>query len=569
MAEYLIKNGFVFDPVQGIDGDKKDIAIKDGKIVEKVGSGAKEIDASGKTVMAGGVDIHSHVAGPKVNVGRIFRPEDKNLAPWDVARGVRRMAGGFSIPTTFRTGYKYAEMGYTTVMEAAMPPFFARHTHEEMRDTPILDQGAYPVFGNNWFVLEYLKNQEIENTAAYIAWLLRMSKGFAIKNVNPGGTEAWSWGLNCTTIHDPVPYFDITPAEIVKGLIEANEYLKLPHCMHVHSNNLGNPGNYETTLDTLKLASGYTAKNDFGRDQVLHHTHIQFHSYGGTSWGSFESKGTEVAEYVNSQKNISCDIGFVTLDETTTMTADGPFEHHLCELNHLKWANVDVELETGSGVVPYVYSPDIFVCGIQWATGLEIALAGKDMMRFHLTTDHPNGGPFTRYPRVMKWLMSTKARDEMFATMKNEDKVRDRTALGGMDRELTLSEIAMMTRAGPARVLGLSHMYGSLTPGLDGDVAVYDYNPDTASDPEAIETAFANAAFLFKQGELIINEGEIVSNGNKRTLWVDVKTNENAQVERDISLKFSKFYTMTKNNYEVSAEHYLANPYVIEIDATQ
>ncbi|RQD79810.1 MAG: formylmethanofuran dehydrogenase subunit A [Methanocalculus sp. MSAO_Arc1] len=569
MAEYLIKNGFVFDPVQGIDGDKKDIAIKDGKIVEKVGSGAKEIDASGKTVMAGGVDIHSHVAGPKVNVGRIFRPEDKNLAPWDVARGVRRMAGGFSIPTTFRTGYKYAEMGYTTVMEAAMPPFFARHTHEEMRDTPILDQGAYPVFGNNWFVLEYLKNQEIENTAAYIAWLLRMSKGFAIKNVNPGGTEAWSWGLNCTTIHDPVPYFDITPAEIVKGLIEANEYLKLPHCMHVHSNNLGNPGNYETTLDTLKLASGYTAKNDFGRDQVLHHTHIQFHSYGGTSWGSFESKGTEVAEYVNSQKNISCDIGFVTLDETTTMTADGPFEHHLCELNHLKWANVDVELETGSGVVPYVYSPDIFVCGIQWATGLEIALAGKDMMRFHLTTDHPNAGPFTRYPRVMKWLMSTKARDEMFATMKNEDKVRDRTALGGMDRELTLSEIAMMTRAGPARVLGLSHMYGSLTPGLDGDVAVYDYNPDTASDPEAIETAFANAAFLFKQGELIINEGEIVSNGNKRTLWVDVKTNENAQVERDISLKFSKFYTMTKNNYEVSAEHYLANPYVIEIDATQ
>ncbi len=139
--------------------------------------------------MAGGVDIHAHVAGPKVNVGRIFRPEDKNLAPWDVARGVRRMAGGFSIPTTYRTGYKYAEMGYTTVMEAAMPPFFAKHVHEEMRDTPIVDQGAYPVFGNNWFVLEYLKDKEIENTAAYIAWLLRMTRGFAVKNVNPGAPK--------------------------------------------------------------------------------------------------------------------------------------------------------------------------------------------------------------------------------------------------------------------------------------------------------------------------------------------------------------------------------------------
>ena len=37
MSEYIIKNGNVFDPVQGIKGDKKDIAIKDGKIADKVG----------------------------------------------------------------------------------------------------------------------------------------------------------------------------------------------------------------------------------------------------------------------------------------------------------------------------------------------------------------------------------------------------------------------------------------------------------------------------------------------------------------------------------------------------
>ena len=48
MSEYIIKNGHVFDPVQGIKGDKKDIAIKDGKIVDKVGSGAKVIDAIGQ-----------------------------------------------------------------------------------------------------------------------------------------------------------------------------------------------------------------------------------------------------------------------------------------------------------------------------------------------------------------------------------------------------------------------------------------------------------------------------------------------------------------------------------------
>ena len=345
------------------------------------------------------------------------------------------MGGGASIPTTFKTGYEYAKMGYTTAMEAAMPPLFSRHVHEEIRDTPIIDEGAFPVFGNNWFVLEYLKNQEIENTAAYCAWLLQATKGYAIKVVNPGGTEAWGWGLNCLSVNDPVPYFDITPAEIIKGLIEANEYLGLPHSMHIHPNNLGNPGCYETTLDTLKLAEGIKAKNKFGREQVMHLTHTQFHSYGGTNWADFESKAKEVTDYVNKNKNITIDTGNVTLDETTTMTADGPFEHHLTGLNHLKWANVDVELETAAGVVPYIYSPNISVCAIQWAIGLEIALMMKDPMRCYITTDHPNAGPFTRYPRVIKWLMSAKAREAQINAFKHKDKVLSQTSIGTLDKE--------------------------------------------------------------------------------------------------------------------------------------
>jgi formylmethanofuran dehydrogenase subunit A len=568
MAEYIIKNGFVFDPVLGIKGDRADVAIKDGKIVETTGvSNPKVIDAAGMTVMAGGVDIHAHVAGPKVNVGRNYRPEDK-LFTYKPRSGIERMQGGFSVPTTFRTGYNYARMGYTTVMEAAMPPLYARHTHEEIKDTPIIDQGAYPVFGNNWFVLEYLKNNELENTAAYIAWLLRATKGYAVKVVNPGGTEAWGWGLNCLTVNDPVPYFDITPAQIVKGLIEANEYLGLPHSMHIHANNLGNPGNYTTTLDTFKLSEGIKPRSRFGRDQVMHHTHVQFHSYGGEGF-NFESKAPEIMDYVNSHDNITIDLGCVTLDETTTMTADGPFEHHLTELNHLKWANTDVELETAAGVVPFVYSPSNKANSVQWCIGLELGLLAKDLMRVYLTTDHPNAGPFIRYPRVMKWLMSQKSREEQLDAFKWRDKVIDVTNIAGIDRELDLYEIAQMTRAGPAKALGLAHMYGSLKPGLEGDVAVYDFNPNEPFAPDDIEKAFSSAKYLFKTGVQIIDDQNIVSNGNKRTLWVNAKVNENPQVMRDVKEKFLRYYTVTLNNYEVAGHHYVPNPYVIEVDATQ
>jgi formylmethanofuran dehydrogenase subunit A len=567
MSEFIIRNGNVYDPVQGIRGDKKDVAIKDGKIVDKVSSSAKAIDAKGKTVMAGAVEIHAHIAGPKVNLGRIYRPEDK-LFTYVPTKGNQRMAGGFSIPTTFKTGYEYAKMGYTTAMEAAMPPLFSRHVHEEIRDTPIIDEGAFPVFGNNWFVLDYLKNNEVENTAAYIAWLLRATKGYAVKSVNPGGTEAWAWGLNCLSIHDPVPYFDITPAEITTGLMKANEFLGLPHSLHIHPNNLGNPGNFETTLETLKLTEGMKAKNKFGREQVLHLTHTQFHSYGGENWGNFESRSKEIMDYVNKSKNITIDTGNVTLDETTTMTADGPFEHHLTELNHLKWANCDVELETAAGVVPYIYSPTISVCAIQWAIGLELALLAKDPSRCFITTDHPNAGPFTRYPRVIKWLMSAKAREAQIKAFKNSDKVVNASHIAGMDKEMSPYEIAQMTRAGPAKSLGLGSMIGGLKPGMDADVVVYDIDFNKPVTPDQIETALSRASHVFKSGIEVVLNGEIVSNGKKRTIWVNAKTKENPQVMRDIQEKFLKYYSMTQANYEALGHHFVPNPFAIEVDAT-
>ena len=168
-----------------MNGDVADIAIKDDKIVDKVSSKAKVIDAKGKIVMAGGVDVHAHVAGPKVNIGRLYRPEDK-LFKSPMAQENFRVEMGFSIPSTFKTGYDYARMGYAFVMEAAMPPLHSPHVHEEIHDTPIIDEGALPVFANNWFVMEYLKNGEIENTASYISWLLKATKGFGVKAREPG-----------------------------------------------------------------------------------------------------------------------------------------------------------------------------------------------------------------------------------------------------------------------------------------------------------------------------------------------------------------------------------------------
>ena len=71
-----IVNGRVYDPANGVNGAVQDVCVRDGKIVADVPPDAKRIDAAGMVVMPGGVDIHCHIAGPKVNLARKVQPED-------------------------------------------------------------------------------------------------------------------------------------------------------------------------------------------------------------------------------------------------------------------------------------------------------------------------------------------------------------------------------------------------------------------------------------------------------------------------------------------------------------
>ena len=81
-----IAGGTVYDPANNIDGVVMDLWVRDGKIIappvaDAPGSLDKVIDATNLVVMAGGVDMHAHIAGPKVNLARKMRPEDKRKAP--------------------------------------------------------------------------------------------------------------------------------------------------------------------------------------------------------------------------------------------------------------------------------------------------------------------------------------------------------------------------------------------------------------------------------------------------------------------------------------------------------
>src|SRR5262249_3259286 len=155
-------------------------------------------------------------------------------------------------------------------------------------------------------------------------------------------------------------------------------------------------------------------------------------------------------------------------------TADGPWQHLLHRLTGHKWGNVDVENETGCGVVPYAYKEKSLVNAVQWAAGLELLLLIDDPWRIFLTTDHPNAACFWRCPELGQLLMSRDLRKEQLKA--RPKKARERMTLADLEREYTPSEIAIITSAGPARALGLANK-GHLGVGADADVVLYDEKP--------------------------------------------------------------------------------------------
>lgn len=531
----LIKltGGIVYDPANGIAGKQQDLYIQGGKIVNPSADATvvQEYDIRGKIVMAGAIDLHSHIGGGKGNIARILMPENHRLdavAHTDITRA----GTGHAMPSTFTTGYRYAEMGYTAAFEPAVLPINARQAHMEMGDTPIIDKGGYVLMGSDDYLLRMMvakKDQKAIND--YMAWTLQAAQGIGIKVVNAGGINAFKFNQRSLDLDEKNSHYPVTPRQILKTLATAVQELGISHPLHVHGSNLGVPGNDETTLNTIEGIEGLP----------MHLTHIQFHSYGTEGDFKFSSGAARIAEAINRNKNITVDVGQIMFGQTITASGDNQrqFANHK-HSNPNKWVCMDIECDAGCGLVPFKYRDQNFVNALQWAIGLETFLLVEDPWRIFLTTDHPNGAPFTTYPHLIRLLMDRSFRNDMLATIHPE--AQKMTTLGSITREYTMEEIAILTRAGAARLTGLVGR-GSLGVGDCADITVYTENADR-------EAMFAKPNYVFKDGELVVKEGKVV-----KVTWGTthvVRPNYDTSVEKDLKDYFDRYMTMKVGNFKIS-----------------
>ena len=493
-----IKGGRIVDPSHRRD-EIGDLWVRDEQIVAPPGGGAKAdetVDASGLVVMAGGIDIHSHIAGGNVNTARLLLPEQHRSHARRAATPLSN--AGWS---TFETGCLYAEMGFTTVVEPAVAPHHALHAHLELADIPIIDKAILAILGNDDFVLGLLRSgagaSEIRD---HVAWTLQTTRALGIKVINAGGVAAFKDNVRSFSFDDVVPFYGVTSRQIVKALQKAVHEIGVPHPLHVHCNNLGLPGNFETALTTIAAVE----------DLPLHLAHLQFYGYGQAGSQGFSSAAPRLAEAVNAAKNVTVDVGQVMFGQTVTISSDVLRQFSARgQARPNKYVIIDGD-SNGGGIVPYEYRAGSFHNAVQFAVGLELFLLIDDPWRVFFTTDHPNGAPFTAYPEIFALLMDRDLRAQWLSRIPAEAAAM--TTLPSLIREYSLYEIATMTRAAPAGLLGLPDR-GHLGVGGRADIALY-------RPGKSIAQMFRSAARVYKDGDLVVRDGAVTHYRFGRALQV-------------------------------------------------
>jgi formylmethanofuran dehydrogenase subunit A len=143
--------------------------------------------------------------------------------------------------------------------------------------------------------------------------------------------------------------------------------------------------------------------------------------------------------------------------------------------------------------------------------------------------------------------MSRQARAEAIARQPQDAVAL--TTLPSIDREYSLNEIAIMTRASPAKLLGFKDR-GHLAPGGLADIAVYSPDPDIAK-------MFRAAHLVFKDGDLVVRDGRVMHYRWGKTL--KVKPGYDPAIDRRLAGYYEQHYGLSHNMFAVP-DHILPRP---------
>lgn len=535
-AKLLIKNGIVYDPINQIEGEVKDILIEDGKIVTKFSNDndIQEIDSSGKMVIPAALDIHAHIASQQLNWARL------------IGGGDERFFQSWKGLTLEHIAKSYIANGFTFVLEANVYPCLSKHTIFDLKRIPVLDTAFLLNLSNFWPLELEFQRGLVEDGAAFISYLLKETKAFGVKVYDPFESENWNWKVLRDNLTEKGRLYNFSPMDVYINLLKFVRDLELPHALHAHiegyesqvgQNNLNE---FLNNVDEAKIVSNGT------EDVIFHLAHASSYNVDGNN--------SKLIEYYNSHPNCDLDLGFIGFNDINPLvTSDRRLINNLTNNDDkYKVVRFATEFEGDFFATTRKFDKQNYNHCNMWGNGYDLALNVKNKWQIQFSLNYPNYADVFDIPQIASLLLSSNARSEYMKDM-NPEFLKNHSIVSN-DQTLSFQDYIIITRASPAKSLGISHIKGCFTEGNDGDINILDLNPleiNPQKDYKKIRDKLSDIQYVIKAGKIIKHNDQVDLTEEGKILWASGKAKK-----QDVKLLlkrkeefFQKYNSLFLNSY--------------------
>ncbi len=455
-----IKNAHVIDPKNRVLGQRMDVEMQDGKIVEKISSGdVEEINAGGRIVVPAGVDPHARLSSHVARLAGIYSKE------W--------VAGNIS-KEYLRAGYTFAAISDVSLMDVVSTTHFFHLIKG-------LDAGMLLSIGSLWMLALDYQQGNADSIAATLAFFGTRLFPLGISVSRPFAPEYWHWEEENPSLQTPTKHFEVGPEKVIieslKGAktagFHAKSLVELP--IDNQPNTMSALKDHLTRIDPEKLpyhlVHGHLYAQDAGKvDGASLANLLSEHSWVSTDAGCGNLK--ENAAYATTSR---------AFNKASTTGMRGTFE-------------LDQDVGVGLRAWNLRNKTDAQV----WISAIELLLSGSEKhLPLALSFDSPNFGLPHDFGHNLAILASKSLRDTQGPKIVGTH--YSKSILKTMTTELSLEGLIQLTRVFPAEILGIEGLKGQLAPGADADVCIFNLKPE---EPIG-EASFTEAWVTVKGGQIV------------------------------------------------------------------
>jgi len=535
LKKIIIKNGIVFDPVNDITGEIKDILIESGKIVDKFSddSDIKEIDAKGKTVIPAGLDVHAHIASQEINYVRLLGSNNPNFKKyWD------------NLIFT-QIAKNYISKGYTFFLEANVLPSIAKSTLFNFQHIPILDKAMLINISNYWPLELEFQRIDFETLSIFLKDLLNKVKGFGLKIYNPFEADYdWNFKNFREDIKTGGRLYNFTALDVYEALIKANEKLGLPHPAHIHIEGYESENAKRNLSLVLERIKDINIERSSNRDSIIHLAHASVYNIDGDN--------SNIVDLANNSKLIELDLGFIGFNEINPLISHDRqiiknIKENIKDNSLRKTIKFSSEFEGDTFAALRKIEKSNRIHCIMWANAINLALKIKNKWQIQLTVNFPNYGNINDIPEIATLLMNLEARKQFISDM-SDDFPKDQF-LSDNNEILSFNEFVIISRSSPAKSLGLEKIKGQLGVGADADINILNFNINEINlekEINLLKRALDDVEIVIKAGEIVKNKNNFALDKNGKIFWSE-GSSEIPKNEDIISKKkefYQKFYSI-------------------------